>query len=167
METSLEELRTVIQDRLKQAPPVAKKAVAASSTANLRQVYLLYDQRDKGVTSPWADVLFDRGFEVIHPVFEGDEREVREYHEENLRACDGALIFYGAAHELWVRRKLRELQKSPGYGRIKPLPAVAISVLAPATEEKERFRTHEAMVIPQLGGFAADSLSPFIAQLQS
>ena len=168
LETPLEDLRTVIQDRLKQAAePVRKKSVTPTSKQNPTQVYLIYDQRDVGVSSPWADFLFGRGFEVLRPFFEGDEREAREYHEENLRACDGALIFYGAANELWVRRKLRELQKSAGYGRIKPIRALAISLLAPMTEEKERFRTHEATVIPQLGGFAPDPLLPFITQLQS
>jgi hypothetical protein len=168
LETSLEDLRTVIQDQLRQAPAsVRKKPAPSTSQQNPTQIYLVYDQRDTGVTSPWADLLFERGFEVIRPVFEGDEREVREYHEENLRACDAALIFYGAANELWVRRKLRELQKSAGYGRTKPLRAVGISLLAPVTEEKERFRTHEAMVIPQLGGFAPDPLRPFITRLQS
>jgi hypothetical protein len=167
LETSLEGLRTVIQDRLKQALEAAhKKGVLSSSGESPTQIYLVHDQRDAGVTSPWADLLFNCGFEVIHPVFEGDEREVREYHEENLRICDGALIFYGAANEPWVRRKLRELQKSAGYGRSKPLRAVAISVLAPLTDEKERFRTHEADVIPQLNGFAADAMQPFIAKLR-
>jgi hypothetical protein len=168
LETPLQDLRTVIQDRLKQAAePVRKKSVTPTPDQNPARVYLIYDQRDVGVSSPWADFLFDRGFEVLRPFFEGDEREAREYHEENLRACDGALIFYGAANELWVRRKLRELQKSAGYGRVKPIRAVAISLLAPKTEEKERFRTHEATVIPQLGGFAPDPLLPFITQLQS
>ena len=66
-----------------------------------------------GVIGPWADFLFNH-CEVIHPVFNGDEAEVREYHEENLKTCQGALIFYGAGNEVWLRRKLRELQKSAG-----------------------------------------------------
>jgi len=65
-----------------------------------------------------------------------------------------------------VRRKLRELQKSPGYGRSKPLRAVAISVLAPLTDEKEKFRTHEAAVILQANGFGADAMEPFVAKLR-
>ena len=167
IETSLETLRTVIEDRLKRAlEPVRKKGVFSPSNENPVQIYLMYDQRDVDAISPWANHLFNCGFEVIHPVFEGDEREVREYHEENLRVCDGALIFYGAAREPWVRRKLRELQKSPGYGRSKPLRAVAISVLAPLTDEKEKFRTHEAAVISQANGFAADAMDPFVAKLR-
>jgi hypothetical protein len=42
---------------------------------------------------------------------------------------------------------------------------VGIVVAPPRTPEKERFRTHDAMVIPQFDGLAADALQPFIASL--
>ena len=168
LETSVEDLRTVIQDLLKLSQePVLEASASTTSGRKSAQVYFIYDQRDAGVTSPWADFLFDRGFEVIHPVFEGDEAEIREYHEENLRVCDGVLILYGAANELWVRRKLRELQKSAGYGRTKPAHSVAVSLVTPKTIEKERFRTHDAMLIQQFGDFSPDPLLPFIACLKS
>jgi len=32
------------------------------------------------------------------PIFDGDEAEMREVHEENLKSCDGALIYYGNRH---------------------------------------------------------------------
>ena len=54
-------------------------------------MYLIYDQRD-GEVSAWADFLFEKGFEVVRPVFEGDEAEMRDYHEENLRRCDGSVF---------------------------------------------------------------------------
>ena len=129
----------------------------------LTQLYLIYDERDTDAASPWADYLFEKKFEVIRPVFEGDEAEVREYHEENLRTCDAALILYGTASECWLRRKLRELEKSVGYGRSKP-SHVAISLVPPATPEKERFRTHGAMMISQLSGFSPEPLQPFISR---
>jgi hypothetical protein len=168
LETPLEDFKTVIQERLKRitAPTVAPSKQIGSSK-NLVQLYLIYDQRDTEVASPWADFLFEKEFEVIRPVFEGDEAEVREYHEENLRSCDAALILYGTASECWLRRKLRELQKSAGYGRTKPMPVVAISLIPPAAPEKERFRTHEALVIPQLAGFSPDALQPFISLLKA
>ncbi len=167
LETSLEDLRTVIQHRLKQPPkPAAGSGGHAAAGTNPIQLYLIYDQRDTETASPWADFLFEKKFEVIRPVFEGDEAEVREYHEENLRTCDAALILYGTASECWLRRKLRELQKSAGYGRTRPTP-VAISLVPPATPEKERFRTHGATVIPQFSGFSPDSLEPFISLLNA
>jgi hypothetical protein len=130
------------------------------------RLYLIYDQRDALITSPWEDFLFEQKLEVIRPAFEGDEAEIREYHQENLRNCDAALIFYGSGNECWLRRKLRELQKSPGYGRSKPIPIVAICLVPPRTPYKERFRTHEALVIPQWEGFSPGPLQPFISSLK-
>jgi len=168
LETPLEDLRTVIQGRLKHATVLATGSSKQTVTGkNLVQLYLIYDQRDTDAASAWADFLFEKEFEVIRPVFEGDEAEIREYHEENLRSCDAALILHGTASECWLRRKLRELQKSAGYGRTKGAPVIAISLIPPGTPEKERFRTHEAMLIPQLTGFSPDALQPFISLLKA
>jgi len=167
LETLLEDLRTVIHDRLTKSQ---EPSVPVNRSADVRedcpQIYLIYDQRDAISSAPWADTLFNLGFEVVHPVFEGDEAEVRENHEENLRDCDAAVILYGKVNELWVRRKLRELQKSAGYGRTKPLRALAISLIAPETAEKQKFRTHEAMVINQSGDLVPECLQPFIDQMK-
>jgi hypothetical protein len=171
LESSLEDLQTIIQDVLAsaRAPKPAPHASPGPSTAaapGLARVYLVYDERDAAVISPWADFLFEQGVEVMHPVFEGDEAEVREYHEENLRTSDGVVIFFGAASELWLRRKFRELQKIAGYGRTKSAPVVAVCLLPPKTPEKERFRTHEAIVVPQWDGLSPDPWQPILARLK-
>ncbi len=168
LETFFEDLRTMIQDWLKKdrTPPPAA-APATSGQSPTPKLYVVADQRDQALIGPWIDGLFEEHLEMIPPVFDGDEAEIREYHEENLVHCDGVLIFYGAGNELWVRRKLRELQKAPGYGRTKALPTVGICLIGARTPEKERFRTHEAMVAPQWDGFSLDPLRPFIAQLKA
>jgi len=166
LETSLEELRTAIDTWLarhdKATAPSPTPAASASGTA---QVYLLYDSRDADAIAPWADFLF-KEFEVIHPVFSGDEADLRQYHEENLRTCDGVVIFYGAANEPWLRRKLAELQKSAGYGRTKTMPEVVIYLIPPETPEKSRFRTHKALVVPQWTGLSPEALQPFVSMLK-
>lgn len=194
LETYLEDLRTVIQHELSRGPvmPVPRATPAAEAEPRVQAtrpgatpalpatppsgrpaaavaapptVYVIHDQRDTDAVEPWIGALFDQHVEVVRPVFEGDEAEVREYHEENLTTCDGALIFYAAANEMWLRRKLREIQKAAGLGRSKPRAVVGICVLAPKTVEKERFRTHEALVIPQFDGVTPDGLQPFVARL--
>jgi hypothetical protein len=173
LETYLEDLRTTIYDKLKKpvastpvpAPTAHPPASQAESTSHPR-LYVINDQRDSEAVCPWIDHLFEH-FEVLQSVFEGDEAEIREYHDENLRNCDAVLIFYGSTNELWVRRKLREIQKAPGYGRTKPAPAVGIVVAPARTPEKERFRTHEAMVLPQFDGLSPDTLLQFIATVKS
>ncbi|HEY6138007.1 MAG TPA: hypothetical protein VI670_09620 [Thermoanaerobaculia bacterium] len=163
LETGLEDLRTVYQERLR-GP--AGTVAATDRSDKLVRLYLIYDGRDAADAAPWAEYLFEQGFEVTEPILEGDEGEIREYHQENLADCDAALILYGAGSECWLRRQLRELQKSAGYGRTKPAPLVGISLLPPRTTVKEQFRTHEAMVIPQFDGFSADALRPFTTRLR-
>ena len=167
LETTLEDLRTLIATRLERSQkPAERPAAPAVPISTSPNVYLMYDSKDTDTVTPWVDFLF-KDFEVIQPIFTGEEAEMREYHEENLRSCDGALIFYGAANEFWLRRKLAELQKSAGYGRTKAMPIVAICLAAPQTPEKARFRTRNAIVIPQWDGFTPDPLQPFVSALKA
>jgi hypothetical protein len=170
LETYLEDLRAAVAERLKPKEPAKAPAAAApaeSGAARPPQVYIVADVRDADALAPLVDGLFAQHVEVIPPIFDGDESEIREYHEESLVHCDGVLIFYGAGNQLWLQRRLRELQKAPGYGRTKPQPAVAVALAGPRTPEKERFRTHEASVVPQWDGFALDPLVPFLMALKA
>jgi hypothetical protein len=170
LETGFEDLRTAVMDRITRPPrvePPSPAAAAASADGPGPMLYLMADQRDADAIQPWADALFDQGVEVIRPLFDGDESEIREYHEENLRLCDGVLIFYGAANELWLQRKLRELQKAPGYGRTKPKPAAGVCLIGARTAEKERFRSHDALVAAQFDGVALGPLAPLLSKLKA
>jgi hypothetical protein len=164
LETSFEDLRTLVKTRLQEGDkPRAGTPAVKPGTASL---YLVYDQRDEAAIAPWADLLF-QSFEVVHPLFEGDEREVREVHEEALRQSDGVLLFYGAGNEAWLRRKLTEVQKSPGFGRTKAPPQMCVVQASPRTPAKERFRTHYCPVIAQWDGCDPASLRPFIDTLSA
>ena len=103
---------------------------------------------------------------MVLPIFEGEAAEVRLDHEENLKLCDLVLIYYGAANELWLRAKLRDLQKIAGYGRAEPLLAKAIYAGAPQTPQKERFRTRDALLIKHYEPFAPDTLTPFLTEFE-
>ena len=149
--------RTAIAWRLRPPAPAS----------DVPMVSLMADQRDADALQAWADALFERGLVVIRPLFDGDESEIREYHEDNLRFCDAVLIFYGSANELWLQRKLRELQKAPGYGRTKPRPVAGVCLIGARTPEKERFRSHDAVVVPQWDGVSIDALAPFLARLKA
>lgn len=173
LETYFEDFRTTLQTWLKR--PTSPALVSASTEPASRpqggvepqRLYLVADERDLAAIEPWADWFFDQGLEVIRPAYGGDEQEIREYHEENLVACDGVLIFYGAGPELWVRRKLRDVQKAVGLGRTASRPAVGICLAGPRTPEKERFRTHEAIVVPQWDGVSAGALEPLVAAIKA
>jgi hypothetical protein len=174
LQTALGDFKSAIHRRLKPPEPPKEKDEPAPvleaplfDESPLKRIYLIFDQRDGEEPNVVTDYLFDQGFEVILPVFEGDEAQVRRDHEENLSTCDGVLVFYGAGNELWLRAKLREIQKSAAFGRKKPITAKAVLLGPPDGPAKGRFRTHEALVVNQRGAFDPAAMQPFLSQLQA
>lgn len=168
LETSLEDFKTAIHHKVHppESPPVRDEAAPSADGDEIVRIYLICDQRDGEATRDLEDMLWDQGFEVIVPVFDGDEAQVRRDHEESMVSCDAALIYWGAGNELWLRRKMRELQRAAGLGRVQPMLAKAVYVAPPEDPKKQRFRTREAVVIHQPGGFEPASLQPFVGQLR-
>jgi hypothetical protein len=163
LEVPIEELKAFIYRKLTPPPTVVVKAAAAPAEQDHPRLYLLCDQQDVVAAQPLEDHLFSEGFEVVLPFFDDDETQARLEHEENLRSSDVILLYYGAGDELWLRRKLRELQKSAALAREGPLLARGIYVGGPASPQKERFRTHEAMLIHEpAGGFDPAVLVPLL-----
>jgi len=190
LQTPFEEFKAAMNRRLRDdekekaaAAAAAAASAAAASTAaavdrentgsgpdgedKLVRVYIISDRRDEEAPAALSDYLYDQGFEVTLPVFEGDEAQVRKDHEENLSVCDAVLFYYGEGNELWLRQKLREVQKSAAFGRQKPIVIKAIYVAPPDSPSKAKFRTREAMVIDQRAPFDPAALSEFIGQLHS
>ena len=170
LETGLEDFKTALLRHLAPAEEEAVDDPAAPGEAagedELLRVYLVCDQRDLGATAALEDLLFDRGLEVVIPVFEGDEAQVRRDHEESLVLCDAVLLYWGQGNELWLRRKLREVQKSAGFGRKAPFRSKVIYVAPPAAPAKDRLRTREALVLREEEGVSAELLEPFLEALR-
>ena len=77
------------------------------------------------------------------------------------------LVYYGAAPRAWVDIKLRELLKVAGDGREAPITIQGVYTAPPDDRRKERFRSHQAMVIHQPGAFAPSAeLDAFVAQIK-
>lgn len=166
LETSLEDFKTVLVRRLRPREEEPAAPPREASGDELVRVYLVHDQRDVEATAGLVDHLFDRGFEVITPVFEGDEAQVRRDHEESLVLCDAVLLYWGQANELWLRRKLREIQKSAGFGRDAPFRGKAILVAPPPDPAKERLRTHEARVLRAGPEGSPAAVDPFLEEIR-
>jgi len=162
LESPLQSLKMVLQDTLTRAPGT-RPALAAS---DVLRIYLVCDSQDVESVRPLEDALFEAGYEVILPVFEGVAAEIAEAHRENLLLCDAVLIYYGRGSVLWLRTKMREVTKAAGWGRAQPILAKAVVIGTPDSEEKARFRTHDALVIKATGALSPSALQPFLSLMQ-
>jgi len=153
-------LKTLVPPVPKSEAEIAPAIDSAEEESKL--IYLICDQTDEEAIEPIEDYLFDQGYEVKVPQFDGDEATFTQVHQDNLRFCDGVLIYFGEASGQWVEMKLMDLLKAPGYGREKPLTAKAVYVGPPDNRRKSRFRTRNAEVIQGSASFEGSHLSTFL-----
>jgi hypothetical protein len=84
-------------------------------------------------------------------------------HNENLKKCDATLIYYGQGNRQWIKSKQKELLKSLGLGREKPINPKAILIENEDQLEELLNVDNESMVI---NTFSPETLEPFLAQLE-
>ncbi|HEV2707168.1 MAG TPA: hypothetical protein VGV59_14700 [Pyrinomonadaceae bacterium] len=171
LQTSLEDFKTAIQDRLKGERRNAPRPVTLDDEDDTPLVYIVCDRPDAATVGVLADYLYSAGYRVALPEPGGDEASARADHEAKLKTCDGVLIYWHSAPKLWLLTKLDDLQKIRGYGRTKNLSGKAVYVTGEPTTEKERFRSFDALVIKNFGESSLATLesllAPLVAQLES
>jgi hypothetical protein len=161
LQFKLEDLKSLIQERLRPKPPVPKEVLDGPPL-----IYLICDLADQEVIFPLADFLFDQGFEALLPPSEGGEEVVFQMHKDSLLVCDAAIIYQGKASATWLQVRLLEVRKAIGYGRDKPLPT-SVYLGPPASPNKDWFRSHEVQVIKEYGPLRPDLLNPFLEEIKA
>jgi hypothetical protein len=157
------------KDLIQKLSPAEKKPTApvTAPVAGPARVYVMCEASDEAAVAPLEDFLFEQGFEVSLPAFDGGSADAETLHRENLLSCDGVLVFYGAAPRAWVEIKLRDVLKAPGYGRAAPVKVQGVYIAPPLDPRKERFRSHNTQVIRGADDCAANSeLATFVRALK-
>jgi hypothetical protein len=164
---TLENLKVLLRTRWEREQAERDKPSAKPASGAAPRVYLICDQQDEEALAPLEDFFYNQGIEVSLPGFEAEESEVQQVHIQNLRDCDGALIYYGAAGMHWVDFKIRDLQKAAGYRDSRPIPVSAVYVAPPSNPRKERFKSVSTAVIRQVNGsFDPGLLADFVAAIR-
>jgi hypothetical protein len=101
---------------------------------------------------------------VTSPLFDGDEAERREDHDETLCECDAVIIVHASATDFWRRAKLRDLKRAFGQGRRRPFAARALLLLGAAAAGGGDSLDPDLIVLRDGGGSAGPALlDPFLA----
>jgi hypothetical protein len=89
--------------------------------------------------------------------------EVRKQHIDNLRNFDGAVIYKGKVNDQWVRMKVLDLLKAPGFGRNKPIRGKAIVSEA----SLDNYKNQNVTLISGDRNKSAESLKSFLQEIKS
>ncbi|HQQ82224.1 MAG TPA: TIR domain-containing protein [Cyclobacteriaceae bacterium] len=121
LQNPLEDFKNIMREEL-----LAAQNKTAEVSTNGKTIYLVHDKVDHDQVLPLVDIIQKSGFNVVFPAFEGDLMDVRKRHIDNLRNFDAAIIYKGKVNDQWVRMKVLDLLKAPGFGRNKPIQGKAI-----------------------------------------
>lgn len=173
LQISLQELKTIIREELVTGGRFnVRKNIKGLETEKeddkTKMIYLIADKRDVSEIDDIQAYLKKQGFNVVSPSYEGDLVDLRYIHQENLRRCDASIIYFGQATEDWIKTKLQDLLKAPGFGREKPLTAKAVYFKGQKDVDMEHYEKNNAMVLGNNGGsFTPDHLKPFLTKIES
>lgn len=151
LQIPLEDFKTTIRKSLIKAPSqVRNRDNAPKVNIDKSQIYLIFDKMDTQPALALMEYLQGQGFYVITPLLMGTILEVRQQHIDGLKYCDVAIIFAEKADEQWVKVKLKDLMKAPGFGREKPMQAkILFTINAYKNITDEDLKTYNVRRIEQ------------------
>ena len=169
LEIDLEEMKSIIIEEIESGGRFNTKHreingyVAPSREDLSKIIYLIYDRDDKEESQKILKLLQKAHFRVVQPIFEGELMDVRYIHQENLKRCDGVIIYYGKTSDAWIKTKLQDVRKAPGFGRSKPLRAKAVYLEGEKTIDLAFILNQKTMILGNKGPFKSVYLDSFLA----
>lgn len=160
LQTPLEDFKNIMREEL-----LDLHEKRSPEESNGRTVYLMHDRVDQQDIKAIAETIERSGFKVIVPVFDGELLDLRKKHIENLRTFDAAIIYKGKVNEQWVRMKILDLLKAPGFGRKKPIMGKAIYAAPGASFNKDAFSNQDLRVIEGDREKSLESLRNFLQEV--
>lgn len=160
LQNPLEDFKNIMREELLEAQERTK----ADETGG-KSIYLVHDKIDDNEVKPFREVIEKSGFKVLLPAFEGELLEVRKQHIDNLRNFDGAIIFKGKVNDQWVRMKVLDLLKAPGFGRKKPIQGKAL--VATENSNVDQYKSQNMTLISGDKNRSLETLKNFLTELNS
>ncbi len=123
IQTPLEVFKGIATARLQ---TLSNEKDAKAATDGLPTVYLIVDPVDEQATKKLVTDLQKQGSKVLLVNHGAAKLDLIHEHRQFLVAADGVMIYRDLATDQWLRAKLQDLVKAPGFGRRKPLRAKAV-----------------------------------------
>lgn len=142
LQTPLEDFKNIVREELMDSPE--KRSLDETGG---KSVYLVHDKVDVNEVRPIIEAIEKSGYKVITPDFDGELLDLRQKHIDNLRNFDSAIIYKGKVNDQWVRMKVLDLLKAPGFGRKKPIKGKAVVTTPGSTLNLEAFKNQNVRLV--------------------
>jgi hypothetical protein len=101
------------------------------------RLFLYHSQEDSRYALNLAQALQQRKLEALFPAFEGPEADIKSFNCKQLAECDGVIVCWASASEVWVRAQASGLRNWLALGRSKQFCYRAVVAAPPPGERKK------------------------------
>ncbi|MCI0751282.1 MAG: hypothetical protein L0Y35_05555 [Flammeovirgaceae bacterium] len=161
LQTSLEDFKNIMREELLEG---GDRRMADDG---IPSIYLLHDRMDDNDVKPLIAEIERSGYKVLTPAFEGELLDIRQKHINNLRSFDAAIIYKGKVNDQWVRMKVLDLLKAPGFGRVKPIKGKAVMTQYGSKLDLEAFKNQNLRVVETDPARSVDSIKSLLQEFKA
>ncbi len=165
LETTIEELKAFVINKIEEGKRQHEKFYG-NGGEDKKLIYLIFEKSDASKCKKIENYLEKNGYKVISSNFDGNPDDIRAKHNENLKRCDASLIYYGHENEGWIKSKQKELLKSLGLGREKPISPQAILIENEMQLNESIGIDDGAIILQNQKRFSSKIIEPFLERLK-
>jgi hypothetical protein len=131
LETPFESLKTYLHKYL--VGHSSEEKAEAQKTPGKANLFLIYEKKATERLKPLISWLEQEKLSYSHPIFNAAPEETMPYYRKMLASCDDVVVFFSGENYIWLKTKVNDILKAPGYGRQEPFHSRI--VLAPGNFE--------------------------------
>lgn len=129
VQVPLEKLKSTLKNRLESSTLQNDVDEIIQQASSKPIIYLIVDIEDREGAKKIASLLEDGGCHVLTTSFDEQKESMLDQHRKYLSICDAILIYHENDNKRWLKMKMLDVLKAPGYGRTKPILAKAMLLL--------------------------------------
>jgi hypothetical protein len=158
MQVPLEDLKTALRDKISNLGQGSSEGASHKNS-----VYIIYENKDLKEIQKICNFFDSKNIKANFIDFSGDNESMVSTHFSYLASSDSVLICDFKSSKQWINSKLKDLVKSPGFGRTKPFAVKAI--LTDDTEKYKNFGEENQCIIIDANKDSEKALTPFLTKL--
>ncbi len=159
VQTPIEDFKTLIHKHIN-----IKFKDSSETKSQSRSVYLMYIDKNKNSIKDVELLLNKNNIKTFHLDHLSDKRQLLRNHRENIIKCDGLMIFSDGNNNGWVESMQKDIIKSVGFGRKKPI--LTKSIFKTTNKDVITSFTDDFLIINGAGSVNDNILNPFVEKLK-
>lgn len=164
LETPIEVTKTIIRNKIN-GTMRADFATNFIDNELKTRVYLIFERSQAEKVQPIKEFLEGNNIQVFIPEFENSKNLI-QIHRRNLTYCHGTIVYYANNYSHWLDAKLKDIMKSPGFGRTFPMKGNVVLVEKGCKATKYAEERNDVLIVEDVVEFNSDTLKPFLAKLK-